>query len=152
MAIKQITSDLIKIKRGIIVHGVSCRGVMGSGVALAIKSKYPKAFKDYHNRVFSSRFMDDLLGHIVTTEINPELFIVSGFTQKNFGRNPDVVYVNYEAVRQVFVKIDELAQLTNLPVYFPLIGCGLGNGDWSRIQNTIETTLSPNVEKFLVTL
>lgn len=33
--------NLLDITSGVIVHGCNMRGVMGSGVALAIRNKYP---------------------------------------------------------------------------------------------------------------
>lgn len=37
-----------------IVHGCNSRKVMGSGVALAIRQKYPKAYEDYKNELEDS--------------------------------------------------------------------------------------------------
>lgn len=152
MTIPHTNADILKNKRGIIVHGCNIRGVFGAGLALSIKNKYPQAFKDYYNKVISTRIMDYLLGDIVVTQVDEELYIVSGFTQKFYGRDPYTVYVNYEALRQVFVKVNEFAQLKRLPVCFPLIGCGLANGEWLRVQDIIESTLSPEIERQLFTL
>ena len=45
--IKFYNGDLLDSTAGIIAHQVNARGVMGSGVALAIKTKYPEVFKSY---------------------------------------------------------------------------------------------------------
>lgn len=42
-----IVMDITTATRGIVVHGVNCQGVMGSGVALAIRTKWPQIFESY---------------------------------------------------------------------------------------------------------
>ena len=44
---KIIKGDLLNETTGLIAHGVNCQGVMGKGIALAIKKKYPQVFIDY---------------------------------------------------------------------------------------------------------
>ena len=39
--------DLLNVTEGIILHGCNGQGVMGAGVAKAIKMKYPEAFTAY---------------------------------------------------------------------------------------------------------
>ena len=43
-----VTRDILSNKAGIICHQVNCMGVMGSGLAKAIKDKYNPLIKQYH--------------------------------------------------------------------------------------------------------
>ncbi len=45
--IKIIDGNLFDTKAKIIAHQVNCRGVMGSGVALQIKERYPYVYEMY---------------------------------------------------------------------------------------------------------
>ena len=52
--IKVKLGDICSVNSGIIVHGCNAQGVMGSGVAKAIRLKYPQVFEDYKN--FKNQF------------------------------------------------------------------------------------------------
>jgi len=43
----QINGNILDIKHGIICHQVNCRKVMGGGLALQIKNKWPHIYKNY---------------------------------------------------------------------------------------------------------
>lgn len=137
--INTIHSDLLNETTGIIVHGCNAQGKMGSGLAKSIRDKYPQVYIDYQKHC--QEYKERLLGSIVITPINPTLIIVSGITQEYYGRDPDIVYVNYDAVREVFSKVSRLAWDAWLPVKYPAIGAGLANGDFEFIKNIIEMEL-----------
>lgn len=44
---KYIKKDITTVNWGIIAHGVNCRGRMSSGVAAAIRSKWPIVYDKY---------------------------------------------------------------------------------------------------------
>lgn len=143
-------SSIVLENKGIIVHGVSCQGVMGSGVAMQLKIKHPAIYKDYislFNQYRNNR--EKLLGKITITKINENLYIVNAFTQLYYGRKINIQYVNYDAVKECFSKVNDLYLETALPVKFPKIGAGLGNGNWDIISSIIEQTLLEEIEKEL---
>ena len=45
--IKYKIGDLLTAPQKCIAHQVNCQGVMGSGVAKAIRNEYPKVYKEY---------------------------------------------------------------------------------------------------------
>ena len=123
----------------IIIHGCNAKGVMGSGMALAIKYKYPKAYETY--------VRDISLGYIglggvswycpnVGT-IDEGFTICSAITQDNYGRDPNVRYVSYDGVDSCFDEIFKTTKDYNMNYHMPKIGAGLGNGDWSVIYSII---------------
>lgn len=136
--------DIMRVKRGIVVHGCNAQSVMGSGIAQTIRSKYPQVFEDYRNalRGFDSH---NNLGRVVTTQVGDELYIYSAITQEFYGRNPDVKYVSYDAMDRAFETIALLAtpqpRIQSLPIYYPKIGSGLANGNWNVIQEIINHRL-----------
>lgn len=149
---QKLSGDILQIKRGIIVHGCNAQGAMGSGIAKAIRQEYPDVFRDYIRLIRSNQDKKQLLGKVAETWASEELCIASGITQLYYGRNPDIVYVDYSAVAEVFKHVSKTAVEKGLPVFFPLIGCGLANGSASKIMSIIGEVVSPAVQKTLVLL
>ncbi len=149
---RKLSGDILQIRRGIIVHGCNAQGAMGSGIAKAIREEYPGVFKDYIRLIRSNRDKEQLLGKVAETWVSDELCIASGITQLYYGRNPDIVYVNYSAVVEVFKHVSKTAVEKGLPIFFPLIGCGLANGSASKIMSIIGEVVPPAVQKTLVLL
>lgn len=123
------TGNLLEAKETLIAHQVNCQGVMGSGVALAIKEKWPKVFSQY--ALFHKEFT---LGDVqmVTTS---EKIICNIFSQRYFMPR-EVRHTNYEALALAF---EYLRENTKADIAMPRIGCGLGGGDWRVVSALIES-------------
>lgn len=125
------TGNLLDKKRGIIIHQVNNRHVMGGGIALQIRDAYPQHYVDYMESSL-------VMGSVLITRIRDDLFIVGIVAQDGFGRGRR--YTNYEAFEKCLSKLGEYTG--DLPMYLPYnIGCGLGGGDWGVIEGIIERYL-----------
>ena len=142
--------DLLEAK-GIIVHGCNAQGVMGSGVAKQIKERWPECFREYQRHLKSFLNIGDSLGTVAfwTAYDEPHRPVVAnGITQKTYGRKG--LHVDYKALRDVFKQIKEVAFVLNeCRINFPLIGCGLGGGDWEIVSKIIDEELDDKFEKIL---
>ena len=109
----------ISIKKGdillggdnVIAHQVNCLGVMGSGVALAIKNKYPRVYSEYVDFCKQEeRKGNELLGNVQLVEIpNDNLFVANLFGQLKFSSEPGVRSTSYDAIYESMSKLrDEL--------------------------------------------
>ncbi len=147
--IKERQGDLVKeLKSGIMVHGCNAQGVMGSGFAGFLRSKYPNVFSVYQSEYQKKKHLD--LGTITYYSPDKQLYIVNGITQEFYGRDGKR-YVDYHAVRKVFQNVRKLAHEVKVyDIHFPLIGCGLAGGDWEVISKIIEEELPDGV--FIKTL
>lgn len=135
---------------GIIVHGCNAHGVMGAGIAAQVKKQYPGAFEAY--------LKDLTLGNITTYKVSDTKFIVNAITQQSTGFGKQV---SYDAIESCFQKVNKLAlklneeldieksEIQRLPVSFPLIGAGLGGGNWKIIERIIDETLDDSLFKVL---
>jgi O-acetyl-ADP-ribose deacetylase (regulator of RNase III) len=137
----------------IIVHGCNAQGVMGSGVALGVKQKWPGAFEEYH--AFVRNFtgsQSELLGKVIPYAIEEEnLLIANAITQVNFGKDGKR-YVSYSAVNTSFNSIAQIASgFRSVAVHYPLIGAGLGGGDWAIISDIIDVNMNryPHLSHYL---
>ena len=125
--------NLLDVNTGIIVHGCNAQGVMGAGVAKALKEKYPDMFEKYAQDIFVRGYS---LG-VVSWYYNSPLIIASGITQDFYGKDGKK-YVNYDAVDIVMKCVFSCASRVDFPVHMPKIGAGLGGGDWKIIEAIIE--------------
>lgn len=139
--------DLLDAPEYIIVHGANSLGVMSSGVALAIKKKYPSAFKHYKKYIDwrtsdPNRSIPVETGDLVPVRINEDRLVINAITQYEYGRDKNRLYADYEGFRRACINIRSIVATTNqTEVAMPFICCGLANGSWSVISNIIEEEL-----------
>jgi len=136
--IKYRKGNLLDVTEGIILHGCNAQGVMGSGVALAVKQKYPEAYYDYKLE-YEQRQNRLYLGQIIwSTDLHnkPDLMLGNAIVQENYGRDKKR-YVNYAALATVFTAAISKARCYSCTLNFPKIGAGLGGGDWNIIEQII---------------
>lgn len=131
---KILNEDITKQKDGLIIHGVNCRGVMGSGVALAIKNTWKPVYKRY-KEVFDtfqvSGCTEQLLGHLDVIQITPKLHVGNGYTQKNYGKDGKR-YASLVSVENVLLEAFKHAYKNSLSLKTVKIGCGLGGLSWEN--------------------
>lgn len=148
--------DITTVTHGIIVHGCNAQGAMGAGVAYQIKNLWPKAFEDYAHFISCVRennlspgctlltkdqalaFRQGVMGRVINTVISDKLVISNAITQFDYS-NSGTKHTSYQAVYDSFEHILDLARETRLPVHYPLIGAGLGGGNWAIISEIIDT-------------
>lgn len=120
----------------VIVHGCNCFHTMGSGVAKAIKDKYPDAYKA--DKELTDKGDRSKLG-TVTAAMIPEndLIVVNAYTQYEYGKDGKQ-YVDYKALRSAMEEIKEAFTPEDYKIRMPKIGSGLGGGDWDTIASIIE--------------
>ena len=117
-----------------IAHVCNCQGVMGSGLALAIKTRYPEAYAAYKNDEL--KYIGGLpLGTMSFAEIRPGKHIYNLHAQDFYGKDGRR-YLNYEAL---YVSLERVckhmntAGLETLGVPF-CMGSGLAGGNWNIVQ------------------
>lgn len=126
--------NLLDVKEGIILHGCNAQGVMGSGVALAFKQRFPSAYQQYLAD-YRRGWLE--LGYISLYPETESLVLASGITQEFYGRDKNVQYVDYNAIGTILLKLQEL--FPGWCVHIPKIGAGYGNGDWNIIEQIIDS-------------
>jgi O-acetyl-ADP-ribose deacetylase (regulator of RNase III) len=130
--IKYITKDITTVQVGVVAHGCNCLGLMGSGVALAVRKKWPAAFAQYRQLVSAYNDPSELLGiaQIVKAFPPADLYVANCFTQVSCGT--DKVHAKRAAIYESLANAASFAELNELPLYLPKIGCGLGGLVWDN--------------------
>lgn len=144
--------NLLDTPDKIIAHGCNAQGVMGSGVAKAIRDKFPKAYEDYRKRFPGPIGIENqsVLGSVIPS-INGQCVILNCITQLNYGKDGKK-YVSYDAIDKCMSYIYGDLHMTNfftgektLPadtnISMPKIGAGLGGGNWEVIEAIINHRL-----------
>lgn len=130
---KHIKKDILTVTHGIICQQVNCQKVMGAGLALAIRKKWPVVYDYYKNS-------KGKLGQLRIIDVAQGLHVANLFAQDNYGT--DKRHTNYSAFEKALTTLatwcfTEPQYLGK--VYIPYkIGCGLGGGNWTVVQEIIE--------------
>lgn len=140
-----IKGNLLDARVDFIAHQVNCQGAMGSGVALAIRKKYPKVYEEYKKMCteYASR---ELLGQVQYVQLyllsnpQPPYYCINMFAQSHYGYSARQ-YTSTEAFKQCLIDINEKCK--GRTVAFPwLIGCVRGGADWNEILPLICSILT----------
>jgi O-acetyl-ADP-ribose deacetylase (regulator of RNase III) len=145
--------NLMHVTKGHIVHGCNAQGVMGSGVALAVKNTYPGAYKSYiqHHQTHGL-----VLGIAYPYIVDDNLVIWNAITQDGFGGG--IRNTSYDAIQTCFQEVNwHLSEggRDNKPftqpaeIHIPLIGAARGGGNWEIIREIIEQTMDYPVTLWL---
>lgn len=155
MSLQYIIKNITSVTSGVVAHGTNTLGVMGSGAALYIKNKWPKAFVEYAKLCAKhDSYTGELLGVTQTVEITPSLYVANCFTQAQFGRDGKA-YAQLPAIEESVAGAIAFSKFVNLPLYLPKIGGGLGGLDFDKDVRPVIEQLSedePTVDIFVCDL
>jgi len=139
--IKSQIGNLMHVKTGHIVHGCNAQGVMGSGVARAVRDTYPFAYEQYRKQWETNGLQ---LGAVYPVQVKPALMIWNAITQDNFGWGER--QVSYDAIQTCFQYVEDFIQgaENDIPkeIHIPMIGAARGGGNWEIIREIIEQTVT----------
>ena len=142
----------------IICHQVNCQGAMNSGVAKAIRQKWPEVYTEYRNKardLSSEEFCDEdlswmhMFGHIQTVFLADKrtMAVINMFAQAGYGYDGRR-YTSYDAFWSCLGEIKKYIK-PGLRIAFPArIGCVRGGANWNVVLTMIEEVLGAdyNVE------
>ena len=131
--IRYIEGDLFKSPAQVLVNTVNTVGVMGKGVALEFKKRYPEMFQIYKETCDKRRFRTGSL--MLCYE--PDHWILL-FPTKEHWRNPSrMEYI--EAGLSRFCRT--YAEKGISSIAFPRLGCGNGELNWEDVRPVMEKYL-----------
>lgn len=131
--LKFVTGDMFGERYDIRVNTVNCVGVMGAGVALAFKSKYPEMFSAYKKACDEGRIKP---GEVDVWRTVTEWIV--NFPTKRHWRERS----RYEDIEAGLTSLrDYLQSQGSVRVALPALGCGHGGLEWSRVAAMIKSSL-----------
>lgn len=144
--IKYQKGDLFDAQTEAIVNTVNTVGVMGKGIALQFKKRFPANYEAYLKAIADKKID---IGMLFVTE-SPSLFYkyIINFPTKKHWRNPS----RYEFVEKGMQDLVQIIQENDIrSIAIPPLGAGNGKLDWERVKPIIEKYAHdlPDVEFFI---
>jgi O-acetyl-ADP-ribose deacetylase (regulator of RNase III) len=146
----------------IICHQVNCQGAMNSGVAKAIRNKWPKVYTEYKAKCdYEEATVNDLygqyenpidwseclLGDIQVVLVEENKAVINMFAQQYYGYDQKR-YTSYDAFWYCLGRIKRVINPEKTIAFPARIGCVRGGANWNVILTMIEEVLGAdyNVE------
>jgi len=130
--------NILKSNAQAIVNPVNTVGVMGKGLALQIREKFPNVYNIYRNACKLGKVQIGKM-FVVSTGLDsyPE-YIINFPTKKHWKEKSKLWYI-----QQGLDDLIEVIQQRNIhSIALPAIGCGLGGLDWNVVYEIIDMKLS----------
>lgn len=126
--------DMFEVDFDIRVNTVNCQGVMGAGVALAFRKKYPEMFNDYKQACLAGEVMP---GRMHVWKGKARDWVVNFPTKRTWREKS-----RYEDIASGLSALRKyLIEFPKVKVALPALGCGNGGLDWKRVAPMIEAEL-----------
>ena len=144
--IYELKGNLLESECMYICHQVNCQGKMNSGVAKAIRDKWPEVYTKYLEKyIKADGHSDELLGEIQHVPVSNLKVVVNMFAQEYYGYDGKH-YTSYDAfwscLNYLTITIPKGSGIA-FPGY---IGCARGGANWDVIKNMIEVVLGKDYE------
>jgi len=144
--IKFVGGDFFDYDADIRINTVNCVGVMGAGVALLFKNKYPNMFDEYF-RACERNEVEPGKPHVWEENNMFSKCTIINFPTKIHWKNPS----EYEYVEKGLVWLRQyLLERNNSTVTLPALGCGHGGLEWDKVKEMIIKYLSDVNSKIFV--
>jgi O-acetyl-ADP-ribose deacetylase (regulator of RNase III) len=132
MPVEYRSGDLFSTESKALAHGCNCQGVMGAGIAVKFKERYPQMFEHYRQGCVMMRYQP---GDVMVYHHNPTgVYVFNLMTQPKPGRTAKLEYIR-SALKKALWRCEQ----DKLPALaMPRIGAGLGGLEWEKVQEVIE--------------
>jgi O-acetyl-ADP-ribose deacetylase (regulator of RNase III) len=139
--VEVVSGDLFEADVDAITNAVNCVGVMGRGIALAFKNRFPKNFIAYKQACDDGVLRPGSVFVFDRGDYEHPRYIVN-FPTKDHWRNASKLTDIEAGLRALIDKIDRLGIRS---IALPALGCGLGGLDWETVRDAVETTFAEQV-------
>lgn len=131
------TGDLFEAQTEAIINTVNTVGIMGKGIALQFKQRFPENFEVY-KQLCEEKKLD--VGQLLITQNNSLFFkyIINFPTKKHWKQPSQYDYIE-NGLAELVKKIKELNIKS---VAMPPLGAGNGKLDWEKVKPIIEKHLA----------
>ena len=143
-----------------ICHQVNCQGAMNSGIAKAIREKWPVVYKEYQNwyDYWCQKVMDDyggcedypspsevMLGRILMVKVDNNQAVINMAAQQYYGYDGKR-YTSYDAFWTCLGEIKRTVPKGSSIAFPDHIGCCRGGANWLVISAMIDAVLGEDYE------
>jgi O-acetyl-ADP-ribose deacetylase (regulator of RNase III) len=136
--VKLATGNLLEADAEALVNTVNTEGVMGKGIALQFKKKFPEMYEEYRRACEAGDVQPGRM-HVFERKdmLNPRYII--NFPTKRHWRSPARLEDLKSGLHALAI---EIKRRKIRSVAIPPLGCGNGGLDWAVVRPTIEKALT----------
>lgn len=132
------TGDLFGEEVEALVNTVNCVGVMGRGIALQFKKKYPENYRAYASACKQGQVIPGKMFVYATGILITPKYIINFPTKRHWRERSRMDDIE-SGLNDLVTNIRKL-QIRSIAI--PPLGCGLGGLNWSEVKNRIEHALA----------
>lgn len=126
---REVIGNLLAADEAAIGHGVNTKGLMGAGIARAIREAYPQISGAYIEWCKQAKG-----GDVFTYKVSDERYIVNIASQEQPGAD-----ARYEWLAAGLAQaVNDMVALNIYKLALPRIGAGIGGLDWSAVKIIIK--------------
>jgi O-acetyl-ADP-ribose deacetylase (regulator of RNase III) len=146
--IEIVDGDLLEAKVEALVNAVNVMGVMGVGIALQFREKYPGMFKAYARACKSGEVVIGKMHVFDLGDSGGDPRWIINFPTKQHWREPSQLSYVTEGLTDL---IYQVRRLKIRSIAIPPLGCGLGGLQWTEVRPLIEEAFAelPDVRVLL---
>lgn len=127
--IHYVQGDLFSSKAQALAHGCNCAGVMGKGIALQFRQRYPKMFEAYRTECQANGFY---LGEVMSWAVDGRMIFNLATQKRPYSQ------AQSWAIKDALTKTKTIMNNRNISsIALPHIGCGLGGLEWKEVRPII---------------
>ena len=136
--------NLFDDKADYLINTVNCVGVMGKGIALEFKKKYPEMFEEYKKECASGNIKIGKPFLWVYKDFFDEKTIINLPTKIHWKDPSEYAYIiaGIDWLKSYF------EEHKNATVALPPLGCGCGGLAWHKVKRSLVEALSPLSAQF----
>lgn len=149
MTVKVTQGDLLRqVDVDAIVNTVNCVGVMGKGIALQFKNKWPENFRAYAAACAAMEVRPGKMYVFDVGRLDKPNYIINFPTKDHWRGKSRVEYIQ-DGLQDLVVTVQRLA-IRSLAI--PPLGCGNGGLEWNEVRPLIESAFAclPEIEVRLI--
>lgn len=160
MSIHFVKGDMLEANLDYYCHQVNCQGRMGSGIAKAIKEKWPIVYTNYMAKFedIQPEYFKFFLGTIQFVPLYNDYYldkerkqVINMFAQETYGYDGRR-YTSYDAFWSCLGQIKNSIPKGSKIGFPDHIGCGLGGANWEVIKTMIWEALSEDYDVYIYKL
>ena len=141
--IRIVEGNLVDTEAKVIIHQTNCTFGFGSGVAKAIKDKWPVVAEKHHNACEANMKENDgktakLLGKIQPVYVGNGQYVINMFSQDTYGYD-GAKYTSYDALDSCLKKVAEWCHKNSIStIALPInMSCVRGGASWNVVYAMI---------------
>jgi len=129
-----------------IAHCCNNIGAWGSGFVIALSKRWGTPELIYRKWVEeTSDNLEERLGRIQVIPVEKDIMVANIIGQNGIGIKNGIPPIRYEAIKKGLDKLQEVMveyENKNPSLHLPRIGAGLAGGDWKKIEEIIESSIT----------